>query len=36
MSRENPLCVAADQLRQSPNDKDASRIAQETIEFLTQ
>jgi hypothetical protein len=26
---------AAEQLRQSPDDNDASRIAQETIDFLT-
>jgi hypothetical protein len=30
------LKLAAEQLRQSPDDKDASRIAQETIDFLTQ
>jgi hypothetical protein len=29
------LKVAAEQLRQSPDDNDASRIAQETIDFLT-
>jgi hypothetical protein len=29
------LKEAAEQLRQSPDDKDASRIAQETIDFLT-
>jgi hypothetical protein len=28
------LKVAAEQLRQSPNDSDASRITQETIDFL--
>ena len=27
---------AAEQLRQSPDDSDASRIAQETIDFLMQ
>jgi hypothetical protein len=30
------LRVAAEQLRQSPYDSDASRIAQETIDFLMQ
>ena len=30
------LRVAAEQLRQSPDDSDASRIAQETIDFLMQ
>jgi hypothetical protein len=30
------LKEAAEQLRQSPDDKDASRIALETIDFLTQ
>jgi hypothetical protein len=30
------LRVAAEQLRQSPDDKDASRIALQTIDFLTQ
>ena len=30
------LKAAAEQLRQSPDDNDASRIAQETIDFLTQ
>ena len=30
------LRVIAEQLRQSPDDNDASRIAQETIDFLTQ
>ncbi len=29
------LKVAAEQLRQSPDDNDASRVAQETIHFLT-
>jgi hypothetical protein len=29
------LKEAAEQLRQSRDDKDASRIAQETIDFLT-
>jgi hypothetical protein len=29
------LKAAAEQLRQSPDDKDASRVAQETIDFLT-
>ena len=29
------LKLAAEQLRQLPDDKDASRIAQETIDFLT-
>jgi hypothetical protein len=29
------LTQAAEQLRESPDDKDASRIAQETIDFLT-
>jgi hypothetical protein len=29
------LRVIAEQLRQSPDDNDASRIAQETIDFLT-
>jgi hypothetical protein len=35
MSRENPLWVAG-RAASSPDDKDASRIAQETIIFLTQ
>jgi hypothetical protein len=30
------LKIAAEQLRQSPDENDASRIAQETIDFLTQ
>jgi hypothetical protein len=30
------LRVIAEQLRQSPDDNDASRIAQETIDFLMQ
>jgi hypothetical protein len=30
------LRVAAEQLRQSGADEDASRIAQETLDFLTQ
>jgi hypothetical protein len=30
------LKQAAEHLRQSPDDKDASRIALETIDFLTQ
>jgi hypothetical protein len=30
------LRVAAEQLRQSRADEDASRIAQETVDFLTQ
>jgi len=29
------LTQAAEQLRESPDDKDASHIAQETIDFLT-
>ena len=29
------LRVIAEQLRQSPDDNDASHIAQETIDFLT-
>ncbi len=29
------LKVAAEQLRQSPDDEDASRIAEETVDFLT-
>ena len=30
------LKLAAEQLRQSPEDKDSSRVAQETIDFLVQ
>jgi hypothetical protein len=30
------LKLVAEQFRQSPDDQDASRIAQETIDFLTQ
>jgi len=34
-TRREQLRVIAEQLRQSPDDNDASRIAQETIDFLT-